>query len=152
MADRFFDTSAAVKHYRTEPGTSKVDALLADPGSRHFVSAVGVVEVHSVFARLVRTGEITAADFNLVRGRFLADVASGLWQVVEVTSAELQQAQQLLVRHGLSRGLRTLDAIQLAVALALHAANPTDSFVCADANLCQIAASEGLTVLNPEVP
>lgn len=152
MADHFFDTSAAVKHYWAEPGTARVDALLADAGSRHFLSSLGVVELHSVFARLVRTGHITAAEFALVRGRFLADVTSGLWQVVEVTAADLQQAQQLLVRHGPIRSLRILDAIQLAVALALHAVTPLDDFVCADANLGAVAAAEGLTLLNPEIP
>jgi predicted nucleic acid-binding protein len=152
MADHFFDTSAAVKHYRAELGTAKVDRLLADAGSRHFLSALGVVEVHSVFARLVRTGQITAADFHLTRGRFLADISSGLWQVVQVTGADFQQAQQLLVGYGLARGLRTLDAVQLAVALSLRVASPLDDFVCADVNLCQVAAAEGLVVINPEGP
>ncbi len=124
MAEHFFDTSAAVKHYRAEVGTVKVDALLASAGSRHFLSALGVVEFHSVFARLVRIGQITAAVFHQARGRFLADVAAGLWQVVQVTGADFQHAQQLLVGHGLARGLRTLDAVQLAVALGLHAASP----------------------------
>jgi predicted nucleic acid-binding protein len=152
MAEHFFDTSAAVKHYRSELGTAKVDSLLAGAGSRHFLSALGVVEFHSVFARLVRTGQIAATDFHLTRGRFLADITAGLWQVVKVTGADFQQAQQLLVRHGLARGLRALDAVQLAVALSLHAARPLDQFVCADANLCQIAVAEGLTVVNPEIP
>ena len=33
MADRFFDTSAIVKHYRTEVGTPTVEAMLAEGGS-----------------------------------------------------------------------------------------------------------------------
>jgi predicted nucleic acid-binding protein len=152
MADRFFDTSAAAKHYRAEVGTAKVDALLALPGSNHFLAALGIVEMHSILARHVRTGQITAADFHLARGRFLADVAAGLWQVVPVTPAHFQDAQQLLVRHGLGHNLRTLDALQLAVALGLNASGPLDAMVCADANLCLIAAAEGLTVVNPEVP
>jgi predicted nucleic acid-binding protein len=117
MADRFFDTSAFAKHYRTEVGTAKVDAFLTATGSRHFISALGVVELHSVLARLTRDGKITAADFHLARGRFLADIASGRWQVVPVTAAHFHHAQQLLVRHGLGRSLRTLDALQLAVSL-----------------------------------
>jgi hypothetical protein len=72
MALHFFDTSAAVKHYWAEPGTPRVDALLAAAGSQHFLSALGVVELHSVFARLVRTGHISVADFQRVRGRLLA--------------------------------------------------------------------------------
>jgi predicted nucleic acid-binding protein len=152
MAEHFFDTSAAVKHYRAELGTARVDALLGDPGSRHYLSSLGVVELHSVFARLVRTGQITAAEFLRLRGRLLADIASGLWQVVQVTPPDFQRAQQLLVVHAPTRGLYAMDAIQLAVALALHAASPLDAFVCADATLAAIAAAEGLLVVDPEVP
>jgi predicted nucleic acid-binding protein len=152
MAERFYDTSAAVKHYRVELGTAKVDTLLAEAGSRHFLSTLGVVEVQSVFARLVRIGQITTADFPRLRGRLLTDIASGLWHVVQVTPADFQRAQQLLVGHATTRSLRTLDALQLAVALGLHASAPLDAFVCADATLGPIAAAEGLIVLNPEVP
>jgi hypothetical protein len=152
MADRFFDTSAVAKHYRVELGTARVDALLAEAASRHFISDLGVVELHSVLARLVRTGQITAADFHLARGRFLADIAVGLWQVVPVAVGDFHRAQQLLVQHALGRSLRTLDALQFAVALGLHAAAPLDAFVCADTHLCLIAVTEGLTVANPEVP
>jgi hypothetical protein len=68
MADRFFDTSAA-KHGRAEVGTARVDALLAEAGARHPLSGLSVVESYSVFARLARTGQVTAADFHLARGR-----------------------------------------------------------------------------------
>jgi uncharacterized protein len=152
MADRFFDTSAAAKHYRVEVGTAKVDAFLAEAGARHFLSDLGVVEMHSVLARLVRTGQITAADFHLARGRFLADIAVRLWQVVPITTADFHKAQQLLVKHALARSLRTLDAIQLAAALSLNALGALSAFVCADTNLCRIAVAEGLVAVNPEAP
>jgi hypothetical protein len=151
MADRFFDTSAFAKHYRAELGTAKVDAFLAETGSRHFISDLGVVELHSVLARMVRDSQITAADFHLARRRFLADIASGLWHVVPVTAAHFHHAQQLLVSHGLGRSLRTLDALQLAGSL-LSTAKPLGAFVCADSNLCLVAGAEGLTVVNPEIP
>jgi hypothetical protein len=152
MAEHFYDTSAAVKHYRTELGTAKVDSLLADPASGHYLSTLGVVEIHSVFARLVRMGQITPLEFQRLRGRLLSDIASGQWRIVQVTPADFQQAQQLLVRHAATRSFRTLDALQLAVALGLHAISPLDDFLCADANLCLIAAAEALSVINPEVP
>ena len=152
MAEHFYDTSAAVKHYRAELGTAKVDGLLADPASRHYLSTLGVVEVHSVFARLVRMGQITPVEFHRLRSLLLSDIASGLWRVVQVTPADFQEAQQLLVRHAPTRSLRTLDALQLAVALGLYPLAPLDDVICADANLCQIAVAEGLPVLNPELP
>src|SRR5262245_50862700 len=107
MANRFFDTSAAAKHYRAEVGTAKVDALLTEAGARHFLSTLGVIELHSAFARLVRMGQVTAAEFHRLRGHLLGDIASGMWQVVRVTPADFQQTQQLLVQHGLTHGLRS---------------------------------------------
>ncbi len=151
MPERFFDTSSAVKHYRVELGTPKVDAFLAEVGSQHYFSALSVVEVHSAFARFVRTGHITAAEFQRLQGRFLADIAGGLWQVVPIAADHLHNAQRLLAQYALKTSLRTLDAIQLAVAL-LHSGGPLDAFVCADANLCQVALMEGLVVENPELP
>jgi hypothetical protein len=70
---------------------------------------------------------------------------------VPVAAAHFHHAQQLLVRHGLGRSLRMLDAIQLAVSL-LGTVRPLDAFVCADGNLCLVAAAEGLAVDNPEIP
>jgi uncharacterized protein len=152
MAEHFFDTSAAVKHYRAEVGTVRVDSLLADPASRNYLSTLGVFEMHSAFARLVRIGQITAAEGQRLRGRLLADIAGGLWQVVQVAQADFQQARHLLVRHATVRSLRTLDALQLAVALSLNALIRLDEVVCADTNLCGIITAEGMTALNPEVP
>lgn len=152
MADRFFDTSAVVKHYRAETGTAAVDALLASSGTRHVISTLSVVEFHSVLARLVRTGHAGITDFHRARGRFLADIAAGLWHVEPLSDADFHHAQQLLVKHGLAHGLRTLDAIQLAVALRVHASTTLHAFVCADVNLCQVARPEGLVVVNPEIP
>jgi hypothetical protein len=150
MAEHFYDASAAVKHYRVELGTLKVDNLLADTASRHYLSTLGVLEIHSVFARLVRMGQITLAENHRLRARLLNDIATGQWQVVQVTPADFQQAQQLLVRHAMTLGLRTQDALQLATALGLNGIVAIDSFLCSDANLCLAAAAEGLTAVNPE--
>src|SRR5438046_2155326 len=106
MAEHFFDTSAVAKHYRAEIGTAKVDALLALAGSRPLISGLAVVELHSTFALLTRTGQITARDFNLACGRFVADITSGLWQVVPVSTADFQKAQQLVAQYGTTRDMR----------------------------------------------
>jgi hypothetical protein len=39
MAEHFYDTSAAVKHYCAERGTANVDNVLADAASHPFLPA-----------------------------------------------------------------------------------------------------------------
>jgi hypothetical protein len=58
-------------------------------------------------------------------------------------------AGDLIGKPAMSRPLRTLDAIQLAVALHFHRPFPIDHFVCADQRLCDVATLEGLNVINP---
>jgi hypothetical protein len=110
-----------------------------------------VVELHSVFARLVRQGAITAAEFHLARRLFLNDIATGLCPVIPVSVPHFRRAQRLLVRYGRTRPLRSLDAIQLSAAL-LNAVGPLDTFVSADINLNSVAAAEGLPTVSPGVP
>jgi hypothetical protein len=152
MAENFFDTSAAIKHYRTELGTPRVDSILSVPGSRHSLSSLSVVETHSVLARWVRTGQLAPADFNPVSTRFFGDIAAGIWHVEPIVDADLDQARRLLIKHGMNRAMRTLDSLQLAVALRMFTAQLVDTFVCADTHLCHFASVEGLTVINPELP
>ena len=108
MADNFFDTSALGKHYHQEVGTPKVDQLLADQNARHFVSRLTVVEIHSVFAKKVRTGVLSHADFQLLCRRFRGDARRRKFQVVRLTSPNFQAAEQLIRRLGPAQNLRTV--------------------------------------------
>jgi predicted nucleic acid-binding protein len=152
MPNNLFDTSALGKHYHAEVGTPKVEALLAQASSRHFISRVGAVEILSVFAGKVRTGTITVADFETLRKRFFTELTNRVIQVVRVTGFHYQEAQRLVRKHGLTQRLRTLDALQLAVALDLHTKRVVDQFICADQSLLAIAASEGITTVDPQSP
>jgi predicted nucleic acid-binding protein len=152
MAGNFFDSSALGKHYHQEPGSSKVDQLLAEPSARQLISRLTVVEVHSVLAKKVRTGLLKLADFQLLGRRFRGDVRRRRFQVIRLTSPHIQAAEQLIRRLAPTRNLRTLDALQLAAVLDLHAQGIVTNFICADQTLCTIAAGEGLSVVNPEIP
>jgi hypothetical protein len=61
-------------------------------------------------------------------------------------------AKQLLFKHGAVEALRTLDALQLSVALGLKRAELVTVFVAADQKLCRVATLEGFAVTNPEQP
>jgi predicted nucleic acid-binding protein len=63
--------------------------------------------------------------------------------------AHFRSADELLMKHALTHGLRTLDALQLATSLAAHAARSLDYFVSSDRRLDGAAAAEGLAVIDP---
>ena len=98
----------------------------------------------------MRTHLLSEEDFQLLRLQFVNDIAQRLLRVIRLTEGHYREAEQLLRRHGLTRSLRTLDALQLAVALDQRRRGMLDAFVCADQNLCRIAQEEGLSVINPE--
>ncbi len=152
MPDYFFDTSALGKNYHNEVGRPKVEQLLREPGARHFISRLSVIEIQSVFAGKVRTGVISESDFGTLRRRLLTDVARRRLDVVRMSGLHYQEAERLIRKHAMSYSLRTLDAIQLTVVLDLCARGLLNHFVCADRNLCKVAVSEALTVINPEIP
>ena len=151
MTRYFFDTSALVKNYHVETGTSEVHRIVAEPGAEHLITRLATVEVLSGFATKVRTGVLLTAEFQRLRGLFLSDVKRRRFRPIRILNAHYQLAAELIATHGMERQLRTLDALQLSVGLRLHQVIPIDQFVCADQRLCDVAILEGLAVLNPEL-
>ena len=152
MPSYFLDTSALAKAYRAEAGTDKVEKILAEPGSRIFISSLTCVEFQSVFAQKVRAGEATLADFELLRKKFGDDLKSKRIVVKTLYRRHQQAAEKLIAAHGPFRRLRTLDALQLAMAIELNGTGTTDHFVVADVHLAAVASLEGISVINPEIP
>lgn len=152
MADYFLDTSALVKHYHPEVGTLKVDQLLAEQGARHFISRLAVLEMQSALAAKVLAGVLPAPDFQLLRRRFLADVLKRKLNVVGVVGVHWQEAGRLVRQYGPRQRLRTLDALQLSVAVDLRTQGMLDHCVCADQHLVAVGIIEGLSMINPEQP
>ncbi len=152
MPRYFLDTSALIKQYHAEAGTDVMDRLVGEPGAALLISRLTLVETVSVFAQKVRTGEYDAASFTGLRGLFAAHVVHGRYQVSRLLNIHFDRARELIAHHGRHRQIRTLDALQLSVALHLHRVAPLDRFVCADQRLCAVADLEGLAVLDPERP
>jgi predicted nucleic acid-binding protein len=148
----FFDSSAIIKHYRQEIGTDRIDRMLTEVGATYLISRLTQVEVQSAFAKLVRIGALTDADFRRLTYRFLTDLRMRLLIVIDLSDQDILRAARLIRRWALSQNLRTLDSLQLAAALALQQRNEISRFVSADVDLCSAASREGLSVINPEVP
>jgi predicted nucleic acid-binding protein len=149
MPGYFFDTSALGKHYHLEVGTADVDAIFQTAGAQIYISRLAFVEFRSAFARKVRTGQMTEAGYQHVCTLFETDIAQKIIKGIRFRDSDFQQATQLVEKHALTQNLRTLDSLQLAIALGAHRQGAIDFFVCADKALCSIAHAEGLTVINP---
>jgi predicted nucleic acid-binding protein len=145
------DTSALVKYYHPEVGSSRVIAIADDPSNVLFISRIGLVEIHAALARKIRTGELQAPAFQQALRRFYADLHRRKFRLIRSVSGHERQAIRLLIRKGPLFPLRTLDALQLSAALWLKG-QQLDYFLCADPKLCEAAEQEGLSVINPEEP
>jgi predicted nucleic acid-binding protein len=150
LATYFFDSSALAKRYHPEDGSIHVAAIFREPERRVIISHLTVVEMRSMFARKVRMGVLIPAQANELVQHFKADVAAGRMEIFVVTEYNYRQAEALIARHGFEHRLRSLDALQLAVALDLRGQAIGQTLVAADITVCAVAALEGLSVLNPK--
>src|SRR4051794_21839094 len=111
MPRYFFDAGALVKRYHAESGTPEVQKLFAVPGAECIISRLATVEILSGFAGKVRTGVFSSAAFPRLGAQFLADVQKRVLRPVRIGHADYLLAGDLISKHGMSRQLRTLDAV-----------------------------------------
>jgi predicted nucleic acid-binding protein len=140
----YLDTSALVKRFVSEAGSSAVQNLLT--GNEPIASAtIAYAELYSGLTRRRREGALSQFQYRLACRRVERD-----WTAlvkVELGTEILSAARGLIQRHG----LRAFDAIHLASALGLQAAaNEPVTFVAADQRLLRAAAGERLATVNPE--
>ncbi|MGO9256219.1 MAG: hypothetical protein ACLQU1_07960 [Bryobacteraceae bacterium] len=88
----------------------------------------------------------------LARRRLEADLGRRRFLVAAINDEHFRTAKQSLFRHGAVEALRTLDALQLSVALRLKREELVTLFVAADRRLCRVAMLEWFAVTNPEQP
>jgi hypothetical protein len=101
-----------------------------------------------MIAGKVRGGVLSQVEATSVADHFKADVAAGTLDVFAISVFDFRRAENLIVQHGFGYRLRSLDALQLAVALDLRDQGLSSTIVVADVALSEVAAQEGLLVLN----
>lgn len=146
----FWDSSALVKRYVAETGTSWVQAVTG-PSARnaHLVARITWVEVTSALARRQREGSLSPEQVAKALRAFRFDWNTQ-FRVVDLDQPLAELAGQLLARHP----LRAYDAVQMASALRIHPSFSSSrstslTFVAADDRLLGAAEAEGLQVDNP---
>ena len=145
MAAYFLDGSAVMKRYVQEIGTVWVRALTASgTGNFFYLARITDVEVTAALARRRGQPGVSVVQAVAALRQFRRDFGQD-YRVVEITIALLQRAAQLADTHA----LRGYDAVQLAVALDVHARDQALVLVSADAELNAAATAEGLRVEDP---
>ncbi len=148
MTALYIDTSAWVKQYYDERGSSRVRELMAG----EFLlacSVLGLVEVFATFARKRKAGEIETAEFLATLERIEADWAQ--FVQFQLSGRMLEDAKFAAARFA----LRGADAVHFAALRRLvdSAAVSGDVviLVTSDRELKSAAVSVGIEVIDPEV-
>lgn len=153
MPNYFFDTSACAKLYHREAGSDYMDRIVGQRGSLAIISHLSIVELESVLSIKMRTGEIDEQHAEVARRCLRADLRQRRLMVGSpVQPRHFHAARLLLVRYGATEGLRTLDALQLAIALDLKDTGQIVMLIAADQRLCRVATLAGCPAANPENP
>ena len=141
MTFAYFDTSALIKRYVRERGSTRVVSLMR----RHELlsSAITPVEVMSALSRRRRDRELSEEDFAATASRVQSERIR--WELVEVGETVLNRAEEIV--QG-TVPMRALDAVHVASLMAFQAASSIQiPFVTGDG--CQRDAANylGLDVI-----
>lgn len=150
MPDYFVDTSAFAKLYHLEDGSEFMERLVSHGGNGSFISRLTLIEIESVIAIKRRTGELDEAGQTLFRRRMQSDLSQ---LRIRITAPFDEQhhvrARQLMLQFGATMALRTLDALQLAVALRMHEDGMVSAVLSSDRRLCGVARLCGCAAIDP---
>jgi predicted nucleic acid-binding protein len=141
---QFWDSSALLPLVVAQRALSHSCRRLFEQGEVRAAAFVARIECRSALVRLAREGAFTPTTRDKAAEKMETLLAG--FDVVVFSPAVERHALALLSRHG----LRSLDAIQLASALAVGGSGSgPPQFVCCDRRLARAAAAEGLTLPMP---
>lgn len=138
----FLDTSSLIKLYHQEEGSDFVMETLSKDVKEIFLSELAVLEFSSALWKKIREKEIKEKAAIEVINCFQHDSDNFQWILLQ--SDIVASAARLLMKYG-SRGLRTLDSLQLATALTLK--NEDCVFLTSDKLLRTLLEKEKLHVV-----
>ena len=147
MPAYFVDSSALVKVYVSETGSSWVRELLdSERLSDVYLAAITPVEVVAALTRRSRSTGMGSVEARTGMWRFRWALDEGAFTLVHLTRTVLGNAMHLAETYC----LRGYDAVQLAAALSVRHVPPSGGgplvLVSADAELNSAAVQEGLAV------
>ncbi|HEV8714433.1 MAG TPA: type II toxin-antitoxin system VapC family toxin [Candidatus Binatia bacterium] len=152
MAFYYFDASALVKYYVTEPGSTWVRQLIEEQDSEtnqtsHVILVAGIsrVEVAAGLAIIERIGRIRKVERDREYARFISQLVHR-YAIIPLMTSDFETAAVLTQQHP----LKAYDAVQLAVALRYYRLLVAHhlKFVSGDSALITAAQVRGLPTDN----
>ncbi len=139
----YLDSSAIIKRYFYEPGTSILRHyyLKAYSGEIKLAYSIwNIGEVLGVFDKAKRIGRINQQEYIIAKKRFLGEtkrmVKLNITIIIPVIIKVLKEAWKLIEKHH----IYIADALQIASAKYIN----SNEFLTGDKKLYEIASSEGL--------
>jgi uncharacterized protein len=150
----FIDTSALAKLYHEEPGSDYMERLFErQTEHRLIISPLTLVEMESVLAIKMRTKKLDQTTRLVAQDRLRADLYERRILVSPpFENSHFEYARTCVAVYGPQEGIRTLDALQLSMALYLLNSGLLHFVVAADQRLCRVARKEGIKVIDPQLP
>jgi predicted nucleic acid-binding protein len=111
----YFDSAYIAKFYVDEPESNAVRQLAESLGRVH-CSALGRIEVTSVFHHKWREGAFTESEFREVSAQFADDCAAGLWTWLSVTDSLIETTAEAVRSLNKLITIRSADALHLVSA------------------------------------
>lgn len=141
------DSSAVVKLYVEEDGTSTMRAILARRGGWLFASEFVALEV--LTAIRVALQKESAAVYATALAQFRIDFP-GLYNLVDVDAGTRRLASDLTTRHR-TTGARSMDILHLATAMRLQSTRRARdvTMVTSDRDLTILSQHSGLRTFDP---
>ena len=152
METCFFDSSALLKRYVNENGTTWVNDL-TNPKAKTtlYIARITGAEIVSALTRRYKCGSLTFSEFNTAITDFRHYFQND-YRIVEISEVLISQAMNLAEKYA----LRGYDAVQLAAALEVHNERlafdlSAPTLISSDHALNDVAIAQGLTVDDPNL-
>ncbi|MDQ3247671.1 MAG: type II toxin-antitoxin system VapC family toxin [Chloroflexota bacterium] len=146
MATYFFDSSAIVKYYLTEPGSVWVRQIVNDKNNFCVICEISLAEVAAALAQARRAKRLGHTAMRNIYALFRADLRSRLFYTYPIILETAELAANIAMRQP----LKGCDALQVAAALLIE--DPLQVaviFMSSDQQALRAAALEGLQFADP---
>jgi predicted nucleic acid-binding protein len=138
------DSSFVVSLYAPDAHSAAATSVVTAQHEPILLSAIVVLEAANAFELRVFRGQGSESNATRARTDFQRDVDSGILRILPVPPAAWDVAIRISRTHSARLGSRSLDILQVAIAIVLRA----DAFLTFDRNQAAIAQAEGLRI-NP---